>query len=263
MRNVFSLSLLAFTLTAAAQVSMQPGYPSHRPPVKPFAMEQVTTRMQTFADGLTHTTAQKILTARDSNGRIRNENTYPRQAAAIYDRDGRRQRLGTNVPSSVISVNDPASQTNLNWMTGDNMAHEARETSYGHQTLFPVRPRPAPAPSSDSDLPVIKEHTESLGTRAIQGVIATGTRITTKYPAGYDGWNMERTVIRETWTADVYGWIVESTSDDTIMGKTTVTLVSFTEGEPDPALFKPPSDYKIIRQITQITAEDSPEKQQP
>jgi hypothetical protein len=34
------------------------------------------------------------------------------------------------------------------------------------------------------------------------------------------------------------------------MGKTTRELVSFTEGEPDAALFQAPADYEVVTQET-------------
>jgi hypothetical protein len=224
-------------------------------------MTQVRTVTQTFGDGLTRTTTQESTMMRDSSGRTRNESAFPGPPPAIYDRDGRKSfQQGFNASARTVNINDPMTQSNVNWIVSDTQPHEARVVSYAPTTSSAQRRTPNARPPASDNLPVIEERTEKLGTRAIQGVIAIGTRTTTKYPAGYDGWSREFTTIRESWLASDYGFVVESTTDEPRTGKTVLTLVSFTDGEPDPALFKPPADYKILTQVTQVTTEPSNEK---
>ncbi len=258
MNQCLALSLLSLISAAAtAQLSNQPGY--HRLPVKPFSMTQTRTVTQTYADGLTHTSTEKSTMVRDSGGRTRFESEFPRQGPAIYERDGKKSfQMGLMMPSKTININDPVAQTTLNWGIGETQLHEARLVSYGQTNSSAQRRVPNARPPASDNLPVIEVHTEQLGTRAIQGVIAVGTRITTKFPAGYDGWNREFTTVQENWFASDYGFGVESTFDDPRSGKTVTTLTSFTDGEPDPALFKPPAGYKIITQVTTEAPADKP-----
>lgn len=259
MCNRLAISLFSIICVAAnAQTSNQPRNLPPRPAPKPFTMTQVRTQTQTYADGLTRTTTQKSTMMRDSSGRTRNESEFHGFAPAIYDRDGRRSfQPGFNASSRSVNIYDPASQSSLNWILSDSQPHEARVTSFAQSNPSPQRRMPNAIPPASDNVPVIEVRTEKLGTRAIQGVIAVGTRITTKFPAGYDGWNREFTTTQENWFASDYGFGVESTTDDPREGKTVVTLLTFTDGEPDPALFKPPADYAII---TQVRTETPPEK---
>jgi hypothetical protein len=53
----------------------------------------------------------------------------------------------------------------------------------------------------------------------------------------------------ETWTASasgLRGLIVRSIVDDPQIGKMTKELSSFTQAEPDAAVFQPPSGYEIV-----------------
>jgi hypothetical protein len=83
-------------------------------------------------------------------------------------------------------------------------------------------------------------------TGCIQGVIAEGTRTTTRYPAGAFGMSQEFTVTRDTWMSRDYHIVLESSNDDPRTGKMVTTLVSFSDQEPDAALFKPPAGYTVV-----------------
>ena len=67
-----------------------------------------------------------------------------------------------------------------------------------------------------------------------------------KYPAGAFGMDRAFETMNETWNARDYNITVESTSEDPRSGKSVVTLVSFSQEEPDPSLFKPPAGYVLM-----------------
>ena len=70
---------------------------------------------------------------------------------------------------------------------------------------------------------------ESLGTQTMEGVTAEGTRVTKTIPASSD-----------------LQTVVLSKRNDPRFGETVYKLTGITRGEPDPALFQPPSNIKRI-----------------
>jgi hypothetical protein len=92
---------------------------------------------------------------------------------------------------------------------------------------------------------------EGLGTKHIDGVDTEGVRRTTTIPTGEVGNDAPLVTTSESWIDRSLNLTVRSSEEDPIRGKTAKDLVSLKLGEPDPALFKPPSDYKMIIQHMQ------------
>lgn len=93
---------------------------------------------------------------------------------------------------------------------------------------------------------------EPLGSRIIEGIAAKGRRATTVYRAGSVGNDRPITSITETWySPDLKGDILSRSFD--VRGERTTQLRNIRRGEPDPALFQVPSDYKIIDEQSTFT----------
>jgi hypothetical protein len=89
---------------------------------------------------------------------------------------------------------------------------------------------------------------ESLGTRQIEGVTATGVRTTTTIPAGQIGNLLPINLVTERWFSEELGMAVLITRQDPRSGDTTYRLANIVRNEPPPDLFTVPSDYRIIDQ---------------
>jgi hypothetical protein len=89
------------------------------------------------------------------------------------------------------------------------------------------------------------EIVEDLGTSAVNGVQARGTRITTIVPAGEIGNDREFRSIDERWFSSDLNLLIKSENTDPRFGKTTYELTNISRQSPDPALFQVPPDYSV------------------
>jgi hypothetical protein len=86
--------------------------------------------------------------------------------------------------------------------------------------------------------------TEDLGTQTMEGVVVTGVRTTRTIPAGKIGNDRPINIVTEVWTSPELKTIVLSKRNDPRFGEQTFKLTTIQRGEPDPALFTVPSDFK-------------------
>lgn len=97
-------------------------------------------------------------------------------------------------------------------------------------------------PSLSADANVV---TEDLGTQTINGMIATGKRITHTIPAGTMGNALPIQSVRETWmAADLKVPVMVKTTDPRF-GTRVTQLTQINRGEPDATLFQVPAGYTI------------------
>lgn len=230
---------IAVTCHLAAQSGKKPAVP------QPYQAESISTRVQTLADGTTITQKMRIVNAVDSHGR--------------------ELGLSITIPASpnqeeeiIGSVLDPENGSDTFWR------------SRGHQAWVRQYPPPAeqhgcwqgPGYARDYDAKPIpriatkaktanQRAVEDLGVKTFLSLQADGQRWTTTIPTGQIGNSAPLVSTRENWIARSPHIPVYSVQDDPQRGKTTLKLVSFKWGEPDPALFKPPADYKLIFQHMQ------------
>jgi len=87
--------------------------------------------------------------------------------------------------------------------------------------------------------------TEDLGTQTINGLVATGTRMTETIPANAIGNQQPIVVTRTTWVSTELKVPVQIVSSDPRFGTSTMNLTGVTREEPDAALFKVPSGYSV------------------
>jgi hypothetical protein len=97
--------------------------------------------------------------------------------------------------------------------------------------------------SADFDLPAT---TEDLGPQTIEGIITNGVRTTRTIPAGQMGNEKPISIVTEVWTSPDLKTIVYSKRTDPRMGEQTFQLTNIVRAEPDPSLFTIPADFKIV-----------------
>jgi hypothetical protein len=88
--------------------------------------------------------------------------------------------------------------------------------------------------------------TEDLGKQMVNGVMATGSRVTIAIPAGEIGNNREIKVVNERWYSDDLQILVKSINTDPRFGVNVYELTDIKQTEPDISLFKVPADYKLV-----------------
>lgn len=88
--------------------------------------------------------------------------------------------------------------------------------------------------------------TEDLGSQTMEGVLVTGVRTTHTIPAGEIGNDKPILLITEVWKSPDLKTIVYSKRSDPRMGDVTFRLTNIVRTEPDPALFTVPADFKLV-----------------
>src|SRR5262249_60429889 len=86
---------------------------------------------------------------------------------------------------------------------------------------------------------------ETLGSKAVEGVLADGKRTTVTIPAGAIGNERAITVVAEEWTSPELRVLVLTEHKDPRGGDSSYRLVNITRGDPAPSLFEVPADYTI------------------
>jgi hypothetical protein len=226
---------------------------------QPYQAQALTEMKQTLADGshIVQTTTATV--ARDSEGRtVRIQKLSAigpwKSSSSSSQGDG----------ATLTSVFDPVAKTHIDYTSDTKVAH--------------VMPMPPPLPSPPSgavtamasgfavstapagpgmnvmysvqgraDSPDAGNSTksESLGTKSIDGIQATGTRSTDTIPAGSIGNDKDIIVTRETWYSPDLKVVIQSTQDDPRFGQSTYSLSNIQRNEPDETLFQVPAGYKI------------------
>jgi len=202
----------------------------------PYSAVQVRTTQQVLANGNTIQHQQQITLYRDSQGRTRTETTVQRQGGPA---------------SARVTVTDPVSGVMRNI---DHQNRAVREMTLrqapGRQGGASVRPGRGLNPNRQDNAPGNANiQTENLGTQTINGLLATGTRVTRTIPAGADGNAQPIQTIRETWVSEELkgtGPVMVKTSDPRY-GTTVTQLTNIVRAEPDPGLFQAPAGYSVTR----------------
>jgi hypothetical protein len=90
--------------------------------------------------------------------------------------------------------------------------------------------------------------TESLGDQTIDGIHATGTRMTTTIPAGQMGNEQPILVTSERWYSSELKATVMTKHTDPWAGEIKTQFTNVSASEPDSSLFRVPSDYKVVEE---------------
>jgi hypothetical protein len=229
-------------------------------PVKgaPFCATITTEHTQSFADGnRIHTTDTSSL-CRDSDGRTRREaglkllgagpqNSAPKLITIVDPVAGVRYMLDSDnkvAHKMVLSApSNPRSGPVDLPARGERMFIYQNAGGAGPQTLSEnVLFRRKIGQDSSQPAP----STEDLGDQTINGIHASGTRMTTTIPSGQMGNDKPISVISERWySADLKATVMTRHSDPWA-GELKTEFTTVNTSEPDPSLFTVPSDYRIL-----------------
>jgi hypothetical protein len=239
---------------------------------EPYQAQAVTEMKQTLADGshIDQTTTANV--ARDSDGRtvrIQKLTTIgPWRSSGSSQGDSQ----------TLTTIFDPVSKEHIDFTSDTKVAHVVTMPS-----LPPLTP-PGPAGAEGAfamayagsaagageavtvqartAIPLrtvaplanngAQPKTESLGTRTIEGIQATGTRTTKTIPAGTIGNDKDLIITHETWFSPELKLVIQSTQDDPRFGQTTYTLKNIQQGQPDETLFQIPADYKVNKIVPRL-----------
>jgi len=167
-------------------------------------------------------------------------------------------------------VHDPVDDTNTNWQSRTHEAvvqklppQDQRHGCWRNDAgTFSANfdPHPSPQMPVATTAPQQQPQMEDLGTTTIEGIEVHGRRITRTIPAGKIGNDQPLVTTNEIWNApSLMGLTLKSISDDPRNGKVTREVVHLDLGEPDQAIFQPPSDYKVqVQEMHQVPCEQLP-----
>jgi hypothetical protein len=223
-------------------------------PVKgiPFCANVTTDHNQSFADGnRIHSTDSSTL-CRDSEGRTRREAGLNLLGA------------GAEKPASkLVTIVDPVAGVRYMLDANDKIAHKMTLPAAGAPGLPDLPPggghmmvfHTAGAEAGASGNVVYKttghDHeaaptTDSLGDQTINGIHASGTRMTHTIPVGKMGNDKPIVVTSERWYSSDLKATVMTKHSDPWAGELKTEFTSVNTSEPDASLFTVPSDYKIV-----------------
>lgn len=210
----------------------------------PYTAEAITEHTQTLADGnrIHQTITSQV--ARDSQGRVRREESLPGPANAPH----------------LIVIDDPIAGIHWTLNPANKTASKLPVKHVMTRVMNPAGGSGGMAVSDEGGPITIafaggapdKKANEAndivktdLGTETVEGVRAQGARITHTIPAGQVGNDQPLVITTETWMSPDLKVLVMSNTSDPRMGETTYRLTNILRAEPDPALFEVPPDYTI------------------
>jgi hypothetical protein len=224
----------------------------------PYSAEQVSEHVQTLADGSHITRSNPVVKFwRDSNGRVRTE----RAMGMALPGDS------SSVPT-MVEISDPVAQVRYTLDPGSKIAHRQKlglpmpahamgggGGSVRAMAVLSATPLigtiASPLPNGVRMAQRVGQiarpeiSTEQLGVKTIEGVQASGTRVTQTWAVGAVGNDGPLSVVNETWMATELKVPVLEISNDPRSGESTTRLRNVSQGEPPAALFEPPADYAI------------------
>jgi hypothetical protein len=219
----------------------------------PYSATITNESVQTLADGTHITQSSSGSTARDSQGRTRQDAPLP----AIGN-------LSAADAPHLVFLQDPATGTSYTLNLTDKTAWKNPMPPGGTgvpgttetTSTFVMRPVSGLSPADLPPPPMVLQkriaieddaqvNTENLGSQTMEGVQVTGVRTTQTIPAGKIGNDRPISIVTEVWTSPELKTIVLSKRNDPRMGEQTFKLTNIQRAEPDPSLFTVPSDFKI------------------
>jgi len=227
----------------------------------PYSATVTNESVQTLADGNRIVQKTTGSTARDSEGRTRNDAALP--------------MIGNMSPTAaphLVFIVDPVAQASYTLNLDEKTAHVmgkivsdrpmpggpdvAGAKWFARTSTMPPPPPTGPPMGAmtvsigglkaDLEKEQAESKTEDLGTQVIEGVSAQGTRTTRTITAGEIGNEKPIEIVTEVWTSSDLKTIVMSKRTDPRSGEQTFRLTNVTRSEPDAALFMVPADFKTV-----------------
>jgi hypothetical protein len=222
----------------------------------PYSATIVNESTQTLADGNRIVQRFSGTTARDSQGRTRQDTALPPIG----------NMSAANAPQLVF-IQDPVAQIAYTLNLTDKTAHKmptppagavvAKATLGAGTVGQPIRMAAGGVTTAagggafffQKQVTVNEQaevRTESLGTQTMQGVSVGGVRTTRTIAAGEIGNDKPIDIVTEVWTSPELKTIVYSKRSDPRMGEQTFQLTNIVRSEPDASLFTVPADFKLV-----------------
>ena len=202
---------------------------------EPFSCDAITTLMRTLPDG-THISRQTMTVKmyRDSEGRTRS------------DRIPGKFFAGEPAPAGTILIRDPIAGYSYVLETTAKIAHRTaiQRARPGQPMIPPNSPTPVPAPASNTSGQQVK--IENLGTQTLEGLVVEGRRTMVTTPAGSIGNDRDIVNVSEIWSNKELRLMILQVHSDPRNGETTTKIENLSRTQPDPNLFLPPPDYRIV-----------------
>jgi hypothetical protein len=204
----------------------------------PFSASATSETTQMLQDGTTiHRTTSSTL-YRDSQGRSRREITL----------SGFGPLAASGKTHTMISITDPVAGAHYMLDPENKVARKMTARTHGGNGPSPDKTQAFEQKMqerlhNDEASGAVKK--ESLGTQAINGVNAEGTRTTRTLPAGQIGNDKPIQIVFERWYSSDLQVVVKSTRTDPRFGTTTYTLTNVQRKEPAASLFTVPADYTV------------------
>jgi len=196
----------------------------------PFSAAAVSETTQTLGDGTNiHRTTQSSL-FRDSSGRTRREMSFSGVGPLNAGGAGR----------SFVVIRDPGTGSGYYVDTNKKTARSFPVRAWGGQGK-------GDHGSARIDRLVASGQLtkESLGTQTIEGVLATGTRLTHVIPAGKIGNDKPISIVTESWVSNDLQEVVLVKRTDPRFGTSTYKLTNIQRTEPSATLFQLPADVTV------------------
>jgi hypothetical protein len=200
----------------------------------PYSGEGITTVKLTLYDG---TKMERTVTAkfyRDSEGRVRREQTVLGLEALDPNKDVR----------AMVTIIDPGADAIYTLIPGSKTAMRV--------SMSTIRNTPAPPPPMTQ---LTRE--EGLGTKDIDGITAVGRRTITTIPAGQVGNDRPIEIIDERWDSPALKVLMRSLHHDPRTGDVEYVLTKISRAEPAASLFTVPAGY-TIKSVDQIRSNPQP-----
>lgn len=228
----------------------------------PYSAKAVTEHTQTLSDGNQIIHRNEALYYRDSEGRLRIEQTLKTIGKwAAQDEPAKIVTISDPVSGSYYSL-DPRTRTAVQDPSG-KLRMKMRElqkieTQHLEKLKYDMKFKmfePSKEKEKYVDPPKTKTKTEegsdsrkkeTLGKQTIEGVVAEGTRTTRTIPAGEIGNVRPIEIVDERWYSPELQLHVRTKHQDPRSGETVYRLTNINRGEPDRSLFEVPSDYRIV-----------------
>ncbi|MGE3840948.1 MAG: hypothetical protein AB7I50_05120 [Vicinamibacterales bacterium] len=228
----------------------------------PYSAEAVTEFVQTLSDGNRIVRRSSVSVYRDSVGRTRREQGLTAIGSLVNNPEVARQISISDPQRGVSIVLDMTNRVarrltipKIEFAPGST-AELKRPTpgmsAGGSDMVFSAPPLPEGVGAvgtlafRTSRAELSPPHTESLGTRVMDGVSAEGTRTTIIIPAGQIGNERPIEIVNERWFSPELRVLMASRQVDPRFGETTYRLSEVVLGEPAASLFDVPSDFKVV-----------------
>jgi hypothetical protein len=236
----------------------------------PYSAQAVTETVQTLADGnrIVHKTTAQVY--RDSEGRTRRDQTLGSVGPYALAGDPPQTYFINDPVSGVSYVLEPRAKTARKMPRAEFRLRadekgaagpgtpppppppkEGEARTFVFQTSVPPPPGGPPPPGEGAIVEFFGQSskaetkTEKLEARAVEGVQAEGTRVTTTIPAGEVGNEQPIQIVSERWYSPELQLVVMTRHSDPRFGETTYKLTGIQRAEPSATLFQIPSDFTV------------------